>query len=268
MDGVEAVGIIREKNIKTPIIALSANAMAENTEMFLAKGFNGFISKPIDIVQLDETLNLWLGDKTGAAVSERAAAENSFPAIANIDTRKGIAMTGGTAEGYIKVLSQFIKDASERLPLLNINNENLVVNFHALKASLATLGAAREAEEAAALESSGKAGDIGFVNENLGAFTEHLTETINNIRRALEIEKTKEDTSAFEAADEEQLALFKELYDALNSKDAAKIDNIIENLNKKQFASQTKNVLEQISDEILLTEYNNALQLIDKFIKI
>jgi signal transduction histidine kinase/ActR/RegA family two-component response regulator len=61
MDGIEAVRIIRNeigsdyaRNI--PIVALTANALAGNAEMFLANGFNGFIPKPIEIKQLDELL--------------------------------------------------------------------------------------------------------------------------------------------------------------------------------------------------------------------
>jgi CheY-like chemotaxis protein len=67
MDGVEAVRIIRneidtEYARTVPIIALTANALVGNEEMFLSHGFNGFISKPIDIMCMDETLNRWIGD--------------------------------------------------------------------------------------------------------------------------------------------------------------------------------------------------------------
>jgi CheY-like chemotaxis protein/anti-sigma regulatory factor (Ser/Thr protein kinase) len=66
MDGVEAVRIIRNeigtdyaRNV--PIIALTANALEGNEEMFLGNGFNGYISKPIDIRLLDEMLKKWAG---------------------------------------------------------------------------------------------------------------------------------------------------------------------------------------------------------------
>ena len=91
MDGIEAVRIIREwelsenkeqgtKNKKqgtvggrqTPIVALTANALVGNMEMFLSKGFNGFISKPIDIVQLDGALNRWVRDPEILRQAERA----------------------------------------------------------------------------------------------------------------------------------------------------------------------------------------------------
>jgi signal transduction histidine kinase/ActR/RegA family two-component response regulator len=66
MDGIEAVRIIRNEiggsyAKELPIVALTANAIAGNEEMFLKNGFNGFISKPIDIDRLDEMLKQCLG---------------------------------------------------------------------------------------------------------------------------------------------------------------------------------------------------------------
>ena len=69
MDGVEAARIIREeigtdyaKNV--PIIVLTANAIAGNEEMFLSKGFQAFLSKPIDIMRLDNVIRKWVRDKS------------------------------------------------------------------------------------------------------------------------------------------------------------------------------------------------------------
>ena len=68
MDGMEAARIIHEeigteyaRNI--PIIALTANAIVGNEEMFLNNGFQDFISKPIDTAKLDSALRRWVRDK-------------------------------------------------------------------------------------------------------------------------------------------------------------------------------------------------------------
>jgi CheY-like chemotaxis protein len=63
MDGVEATGIIRKLGAqyeKLPIIALTANAVQGVKDLFLSNGFSGFISKPIDIKELNEILREWL----------------------------------------------------------------------------------------------------------------------------------------------------------------------------------------------------------------
>jgi len=61
IDGFEATKIIR-RDIDTsyaksvPIVALTANALVGNEEIFLNNGFQGFLSKPMDTQKLDEVL--------------------------------------------------------------------------------------------------------------------------------------------------------------------------------------------------------------------
>jgi PAS domain S-box-containing protein len=64
MDGMEATAKIRaigtEYAKKIPIIALTANAIAGNEQMFLENGFQAFLSKPINSVNLDAVVNKWV----------------------------------------------------------------------------------------------------------------------------------------------------------------------------------------------------------------
>ncbi|MBA6294733.1 response regulator [Colwellia sp. MB02u-9] len=48
MDGIEAFNILRQKGCKTPIIALTANAMSHEITHYLSLGFSGHLSKPIE----------------------------------------------------------------------------------------------------------------------------------------------------------------------------------------------------------------------------
>ena len=63
MDGVETTKTIRDLGYGHPIIALTANAVLGQSEMFLANGFDGYISKPIDMRQLNDSLNKYIRDK-------------------------------------------------------------------------------------------------------------------------------------------------------------------------------------------------------------
>ena len=63
MDGIEATKIIRTQNgmnNRTPIVALTANAVMGMEEMFLANNFDGFLAKPLDITSLNVCLRKWL----------------------------------------------------------------------------------------------------------------------------------------------------------------------------------------------------------------
>jgi two-component system, cell cycle response regulator DivK len=51
MDGVAALHRLRqdERTASTPVVALTAQAMAGDRERFLEAGFNGYMSKPVDV---------------------------------------------------------------------------------------------------------------------------------------------------------------------------------------------------------------------------
>ncbi len=54
IDGVEALRRLRrdERTEAIPVLALTAQAMHGDRERFLAAGFDGYISKPVDVVAL------------------------------------------------------------------------------------------------------------------------------------------------------------------------------------------------------------------------
>ena len=64
MDGVETADAIRsigtEYSKEIPIIALTANAIQGMEEHFYSHGFQSFLSKPIDIMQLDSIIKKWV----------------------------------------------------------------------------------------------------------------------------------------------------------------------------------------------------------------
>lgn len=66
MNGIEVLAELRKvltlQNI--PVIAVSASAMKGDREDFIALGFDGYISKPIDSVLFDKTINEFLNQKT------------------------------------------------------------------------------------------------------------------------------------------------------------------------------------------------------------
>jgi two-component system, cell cycle response regulator DivK len=58
IDGVEALDRLRadERTASVPVLALTAQAMQGDRERFLAAGFDGYLSKPVNIVDLVATV--------------------------------------------------------------------------------------------------------------------------------------------------------------------------------------------------------------------
>jgi CheY-like chemotaxis protein len=76
MDGIAAAKAIREaeragKLARTPILALTANALVHQVEEYLAAGMDGHVAKPIEISKLYDAMSRVLGDPDEA---EAAAA--------------------------------------------------------------------------------------------------------------------------------------------------------------------------------------------------
>jgi signal transduction histidine kinase/CheY-like chemotaxis protein len=86
MDGFAATRLIREYEAqsrlrRTPIIALTANALTGDREQCLARGMDDYLSKPIELAQLGALIAKWLGkeppvpETVGVAKPKTAANE-------------------------------------------------------------------------------------------------------------------------------------------------------------------------------------------------
>jgi two-component system, cell cycle response regulator DivK len=71
MDGVEALSRLRmdERTASIPVLAVTAQAMKGDRERFKEAGFDGYLSKPVDIDELLTTVEWHCG---GAAGDRRA----------------------------------------------------------------------------------------------------------------------------------------------------------------------------------------------------
>ncbi len=208
MDGIEAVRIIREelgtdyaRNV--PIIALTANALVGNDEMFLNEGFQDFISKPIDMIKLDAVLRRWVRDKeregepeiglSGGAVNEARADGSPLGGmtIGGIDKHKALERFGGSEEVLIDVLRSY---AAHTKPLLISLNEYLAsgslndyaIVVHGVKGSSYGIFANDVGHLAEKLEHAAKAGDMNAVQASHPAFAVLAEELLDSIGQALQ----------------------------------------------------------------------------------
>jgi len=286
MDGIETTAAIRawekeqqDRRKQIPIIALTANAVVGMREMFIEKGFNDFLSKPIDVSKLDEMLDRWIpkekrerssdNDNAAGLYPDSPNRNSPLPAIPDIDVQKGIAMSGGTQTAYTKVLSLFRKDIEERLPLLQKTPDTdtlpeFITQVHAIKSASASVGAQKISAAAAELEDAGKTADTAFIRENLPAFTDRLAELVKNIQNALESGKPESvsGVEAEKAAPVLYSPLFPELAEALKTQKISEIKRILNMLFQQTQDSKLKEILEQISDQVLMTEFDKAEKIV------
>jgi len=67
IDGIEALSRLRAdgRTSSVPVLALTAQAMEGDRERFLAAGFDGYLSKPVDIAEFVATVKRYCEDGSG-----------------------------------------------------------------------------------------------------------------------------------------------------------------------------------------------------------
>jgi len=86
LNGNETMQIMRNLGYHHPIVALTANAIVGQAEEFIKNGFDGFVSKPIQTLRLDEVLTKFIRDKQPPEVIAEAKAKRpTIPRANRID---------------------------------------------------------------------------------------------------------------------------------------------------------------------------------------
>ena len=195
MDGLEVTKRIRElgaddRYYRTlPIIALTANVTSGIDEILLTKGFNDFLSKPIDTVKLNTVLERWIPKEARSGICEKK--ENAQKSLFDrLDIDKGIANSGGKEELYKEILAVFYEDGLQKIDeiegcMASGDMNNYPIYVHAIKSAAANIGAERLSEAANALEVAGDSGDINYIQSNNANFIADLKALLDEIKSYL-----------------------------------------------------------------------------------
>lgn len=169
MDGLTAVKLLRDKGYTAPIVALTANAMQQDRERYLAVGCNEFLSKPVDRKQLHETIFRYLNkapqiDQHSRIHSELAAED---PEILEL------------VELFVQALPGKIQSISEACTLANWDDVRAV--SHDVKGSAGSYGYPSLSALAATIERHAKEKDVA----DIPALIDKLAAMIEAVQRGI-----------------------------------------------------------------------------------
>jgi len=251
IDGVEAVRILRETGSdyirEVPIIALTANAVKGNAEMFLNNGFHAFLSKPINPRSLDEIIRRLLWDKgvhseiaemrSEIGKASRAAGVGIARInIAGLDMAKAVERFNGDEGKYLKVLQTYAASTGQMLDLLENAGEGDLglykVTVHGLKGASRGVGADGIGDCAEKLEKAASAGDYAYIAANTKAFAESVRGVIGDIEAMLSAVSIKKPKIMKDRPDEKILM---KLLSACASYDIESVDEAIAELELYQY---------------------------------
>jgi signal transduction histidine kinase/CheY-like chemotaxis protein/HPt (histidine-containing phosphotransfer) domain-containing protein len=266
MDGLEASKIIRGMGYAQPIVALTANALAGQAEMFMDNGFDDFISKPIDIRQLNTVLNKLIRDKQPPEVIEESRRQNRnmFNAAP--------AASQSSIDSQLREF--FVRDAKKAASVLEavyagkFSNDNdismFIINVHGMKSALANIGENALSAEAAKLEQAGRAANTDLIMGELPEFLERLYAVIQKYDQG-------EDENKEAAVNADDITHLKEklleikaacaLYNKKSAKDA------LAELKEKTWPQSVKEMINNITGFLIHSEFDEIAGAIEEYMK-
>jgi CheY-like chemotaxis protein len=244
MDGLDATRALRLKPEfqSLPIIAMTANVMANDRDKCTDAGMNDHLSKPIDPEALFATLLRWIKPRdsgnapSGPSMSSSAGPDAARPTgdvplqISGVDTKTALRRTGGHLKRYEMLLCKFAETkAMDEIRAALVAGDTSMAQraAHSLKGAAANLGVMAVAEDAARVETSVGTGQ--GLESALKSLASSLNDAVNAIRSALPTEPVADLGATSGAADTESVVqLLHRLQKLLKSDDGEAADFILE----------------------------------------
>ena len=264
MDGVETLKrlrrILADSGRTATIIAFTANAVSGAREMFFEEGFDEFVSKPIEMAELERVLRKVLpksmiryeekgyetkrhtdgsnGELSGRLQEEMISGHSRMKLLekAGIHTKSGLQYCLNDTAFYDELLLKFAADADQKLEEIDgffsqKDWENYCIMVHALKSTARMTGADALSDLAKALEDAAKKADAEYIGAHHEELLKKYREMVQNIRDILgEEEENGEQKEYLEISDVEFRKRLHEINDSLNTFEAEKAKKLIEQM--------------------------------------
>ncbi|QQG37187.1 MAG: response regulator [Micavibrio aeruginosavorus] len=171
MNGYDAARKIREEygigSDETPIIALTAHALPEETAKCFEAGMDDFLTKPVEFIELASKVEEWIGGGTdGWDIQQREGSTyENVPLLAEAELRSFVSFVGN--DRLLEAYDDFVNDNAARLLIIRTAMED----FEMIRSTLHNM--------------SSTGGNLGM--KKLSMYTQHLMDQGVARHRAMEL---------------------------------------------------------------------------------
>lgn len=302
MDGVETLKRLRrllaDSERTATIIAFTANAVSGAREMFFEEGFDEFVSKPIEMVELERILKNVLPksavryadkeernmerkeDGQSEVIQEQPVSGQSeqrkteLLEEAGIHTKTGMQYCLDNTEFYDELLLKFASDVDGKQDEIDRffgqkDWENYHIMVHALKSTARMIGADDLSDLAKGLEDAAKNRDVGYIGMHHEKLLVKYRETAQRIRDIFSEEEKREGQEGYqEISGLEFCGRLKEIEDSLNTFEADKAKSLIERLSSFTYCGDSvAGLLEEAARDVDDFEMAAALEKVKTLIR-
>jgi len=265
MDGIETVQKLRAMGYGMPVIALTANAMTGQAEMFQKNGFDGYISKPIDIRQLNASLNRTVRDRHPAG--EIRAARRLKDGLEKLYARESATrpMVTDLAENLIRDIKKAAAVMERGVPAPDngnsVNDDDIrgyIDAAGALNNALAGIGETELAGLASGLEKACLERDFTEITEKTPRFFDGLRALVEKIA-------PKREENEAEKIDRDFLTgQLRELVTACADKNLKSAKTAVIALNKKSWPRHIKDRINSITEYVMKEDFDAVTAAVKK----
>ena len=282
MDGIETLKVLRSecaKNIDTPVMILTANAVSGAREKYIAEGFSDYLTKPIDSAKLEATIAEYLPSEKlikdfdveeikSEMVVRDSSIESQFAKICKvegIDTSSGIRATG-SIDTYVSTAKIFATTGKNKHDQIkeycdSQDIKNYTIQVHALKSNARLIGADFLSESAKYLEQMGNDGNIPQIKEKTDALLAEYERIYTSLSEIFVSEAGEKLITK-----EKFLELLNGLKAAVDNFDLDTADLTIEEIDKYKIEGDLVELLNQVKEAIADVDQERALDNIEKLI--
>ena len=271
MDGIETLEKIRENYPLLPVYALTANAAAGD-EFYISKGFNGYLSKPIDCEKVELAIMQHLSEDIMMKPETMDAASESMELgedmkwlyeVEGLSVSDGIRYSGGV-EGYIFSINLFLDTIDDNSKIIEAAYHDgdiklYTIKVHALKSSARIVGAMELSTLCQKLEDAGNKNDTDYI----AAHTDELLSEYKGFKSKLEqIKKPSETQDRPPVPPDELKDAYAALKEVIPQMDYDAVEMILGQLKEYRLPDEDKQKVEKLEKLLKLFDWDSMEELL------